>query len=215
MNENKAKLIAKLVEAKKSFDNAVKDTQGHGYKYANLDQLVKNTLEGLTSQGLIVHYATEIIEVAGQPWINITAILTDGVEEIRTSIPVPLDSVIKGRVPAQEMGKIMTYGRRYSFAGLLNLTADEDTDAAPESKTTDSNAFKNPPAPTVPSQPIRQSKELDLDLIEAYVRGHTAEKVMEILKIGDVKTIKTWSADYIHSARVELVKRLKNPGGAT
>ncbi len=97
-------IIAKLVEARKDFQPFGKNRQAYNYKYADLDEIISATGPALLKHGLSVHTSSEAIEIAQKPWLIVTACLSDKFgQEIKASIPMPLENVTKAKVPAQDM----------------------------------------------------------------------------------------------------------------
>lgn len=120
------KLVAALAVAQGKFLNPHKDRENPHYKnkYATLDALIDATRPHLAAEGLAitqqqlpggrpdsVALSTKLRHTSGQ-WIESV---------------VPLFTAGKG---AQVFGSEMTYMRRYCYAALLSITADEDDDAA-------------------------------------------------------------------------------------
>jgi hypothetical protein len=190
-------IIAKLVEARKDFQPFGKNRQAYNYKYADLDEIISATGPALLKHGLSVHTSSEAIEIAQKPWLIVTACLSDKFgQEIKASIPMPLENVTKAKVPAQDMWSIITYGRRYAYCALLNLTADEDIDAGPgtEQQKPAPIASSKPPIPpktTLPSK-IQSPREKNLGIIRNYIVKHGKEFILQTLDISDLALINSW-----------------------
>jgi hypothetical protein len=204
-------IVQKLVEARKLFRPFGKNRQAYNYKYADLDEIVSATTEGLQSQGLSVHTTTEAIEIAQKPWLIVTAFLSDASgEKLSASIPMPLDSVGRAKVPAQDMGSIVTYGRRYAYAALLNLTADEDIDAAPEDRKPEQRpaaANVKAPVPAVKADDPKIKAD-QLALIRNYVAAHGPETVTKLLNIQSTAVINSWNLATLKDATKFLSENL-------
>jgi hypothetical protein len=118
-----------FAQAQASFPNVVKDTQGYGYKYADLSAVLRPIIPILAEHGMhftqyttrknILH--TRIGHSSGQYF------------ESQCEMPFPrreeFTQVNKKTSYAQELGSIRTYTRRYEALALLGLQpAGEDND---------------------------------------------------------------------------------------
>ncbi|MCP4975729.1 MAG: ERF family protein [Maribacter sp.] len=123
-------LFAALSKAQGALNNASKDTEGHGYKYAQLSQIIDICRKPLSDNGLAViqmpssndascSVTTMITHSSGQ-WIKDT---------LAMPIIIPLSKDGKELMNhAQAVGNVITYARRYALAAFMNI-AQEDTDA--------------------------------------------------------------------------------------
>ena len=124
-------LAEALAKAQGELKNVTEDTQGYGYQYATLDQIVDVArpvlaangiawLQDVSSavvDGLVVAYLkTRLIHASGQ-WLesDVIALPLDGGGKLST---------------AQHFGSVSTYQRRYQLAPLLGIAAEADDDAA-------------------------------------------------------------------------------------
>ena len=146
-------IFASLILAQADLANPKKDTQGYGYKYSSLDQVLAVIKPVLAEHdlGLFQHVVggiendcitikTVLIHKSGQHLIE------------QAQVPVTFKSN-----PIQDYGAALTYGKRYALLGLMNIfPADEDTDGV------GSKEKKDPPKKTPPKkQPIRDPKLVD------------------------------------------------------
>lgn len=169
-------VISKIAKARGSFEDIKKDVKGYDYMYADLDGIMKAVNKGLIENGLHVYHTFEPISLNNTPYLSITCHVADGESEIVSTIPLSLSGIENGRSSAQEMGKILTYGRRYSLAAVLGLTADQDTDAQPpRDQRGDSRAsqakpqssirnYSDKPAPQAIAKPVTKPSAKALDL---------------------------------------------------
>lgn len=102
-------------------------------KYATLGELIRKSRPVLEKNGLTVSQLT--IGKGGEIGVATLLMHTSG-EWIDSALTIPLPAsleVVGGKAKrnnlAQEAGKVITYLRRYSLAAILNIYADEDTDA--------------------------------------------------------------------------------------
>jgi hypothetical protein len=129
-SETIGNLLTALSSAQGEIQNAEKDVQGYGYKYADLGQILNIVRPILTKHKLAViqipHNAdggiavtTRIGHESGE-WLEDTLVLP--VEQTLNKEGNPTLSI------AQESGKVITYARRYMLSAVLGV-AQEDTDA--------------------------------------------------------------------------------------
>lgn len=92
-------------------------------KYASFDDIQKHIKPHLKSCGLVVTQANVVVD--GAPYVESRVWEASSGEYISSTFPV-----IVGKVSAQDYGSAVSYAKRYSLTGLLNLiVADEDDDA--------------------------------------------------------------------------------------
>lgn len=92
-------------------------------KYASLEDIQKHIKPHLKTCGLVVTQANIVID--GAPYVESRVWEVSSSEFITSQFPV-----IVGKVSAQDYGSAVSYAKRYSLTGLLNLiVADEDDDA--------------------------------------------------------------------------------------
>ena len=91
-------------------------------KYATLDAIQEHIRKPLAEAGLVVSQPTKCSE--GQAMVVSTVYHVESGESIYSEFPV-----VVGKHTAQDYGSAVTYAKRYSLTGLLNLTIqDEDDD---------------------------------------------------------------------------------------
>ncbi len=151
-------IFASLILAQADLVNPKKDTQGYGYRYSSLDQILAVIKPVLAEHdlGLFQHVVggiendcitikTVLIHKSGQHLIE------------QAQVPVTFKSN-----PIQDYGAALTYGKRYALLGMMNIfPEDEDTDGV--------GSKEKPPEKKIPpkkhgpkKQPIR-----DPDLVDA------------------------------------------------
>ena len=123
-------LVAALAKAQLGFKAVVKDAENPAYTrgnrrsmYATLDSVVSATRESLASNGLvIIALPQEMIE---DRKLKMTSILFHSSEQFIESTLV-MTAVEK--VSPQELGKLITYARRYQWSALCGVAPEDDTD---------------------------------------------------------------------------------------
>lgn len=107
-------LTQKIIDAKKSMGGIVKSSENPFFKskYADLSTILAIVEPALLEQGILI----------SQPINNgmLETILTDGTSEIRSSIQL---GVYKN---PQDLGKEITYLRRYLLSSILSLSAEDN-----------------------------------------------------------------------------------------
>jgi hypothetical protein len=91
-------------------------------KYATLDAIQEHIRKPLAEAGLVVSQPTKCSE--GQAMVVSTVYHVESGESMYSEFPV-----VVGKHTAQDYGSAVTYAKRYSLTGLLNITVqDEDDD---------------------------------------------------------------------------------------
>lgn len=164
MNEQPIDELAKaLAAAQGTFENPAKDAkanihgkdgrQGYAYAYATLDALQNATRKALAANGLAITQLVQPSAVEG--WELHTVLLHSSGQSITSRFPL-----LQFGQGAQTVGSEITYMRRYSYASILNITADEDEDGheAQSSKAhaagTEYKLNPNPPSNALDSHQI-------------------------------------------------------------
>lgn len=153
-------------------------------KYASLDDIQRHIRPHLKTAGLVVTQANVVID--GAPYVESRVWDVSSGENIASQFPV-----IVGKVSAQDYGSAVSYAKRYSLTGLLNLiVADEDDDASVVSGnvviTNGSNSFgvfKGNPSYTQATPPSTPTSELPLltqDKYDSMVKFITDGKIKEV-----------------------------------
>lgn len=206
----------KLNEARKEFQPFGRNKQAFNYKYADLDSIIAATQPALMKQGLVVSNSSKLVEVSGKPWMIFTAKLMDTAGGfIKSSIPMPLEKVLTAKVPAQDMGSIITYGRRYVYCALLNITADEDIDGAPGEAFVEYPQKPKPapiaPSANIPKPVVQSSKSKKLASMKTFVDTYGKDAVLEVLDISDSALLKSWDDQKLQDGLDKLSIALTEP----
>lgn len=122
-------LLKALVRARKNFKTIVKNREGYGYKYADLGELFDATLPALADEGILV------IQVPVCPTPQLMGIRTELWHESGQSLSyefVPDLNLqnVGTQKGVQALGSLISYLKRYHFAAILNLAAEDDDGAA-------------------------------------------------------------------------------------
>jgi hypothetical protein len=169
MSEPINELAKALSVAQGAFQNPLKDGKNPHFnsRYATLDALQDATRKVLSDNGLCV---TQLPQPGPDGWELHTMLIHTSGQSLTSRLPLLAFS--KG---AQAAGGEITYMRRYAYASILNITAEEDDDgnsaqgAAPERS---GREYKLNPAPAAP---IGQAPIADSDLKQVgRITGVTA-----------------------------------------
>ena len=146
-------------------------------KYASLDDIQRHIRPHLKSCGLVVTQANVVID--GAPYVESRVWDVSSGENIFSQFPV-----IVGKVSAQDYGSAVSYAKRYSLTGLLNLiVADEDDDAnvISSGETVVLNTGKPNTAVTFANQPSTPTLPiLSQDKYDSMVKFITDGKIKEV-----------------------------------
>ena len=117
-----AKLAEALAKASSEFEEISKDTTNPFYKskYADLAALIKATRPYLAKNGLIV---TQFPLMNGTRAGATTMIAHSSGEWMEGDLTLPI-----AKADAQGAGSAITYSKRYSYQGVLNVAGDDDDD---------------------------------------------------------------------------------------
>jgi hypothetical protein len=112
-------------------------------KYATLDAIQNHIKPHLAKNGLVIVQANEMYD-GGMPIVKTTLFHVESGESISSVFPV-----VVNKQTAQDYGSAVSYAKRYSLSGLLNLIIeDEDDDGNKASGNT--TASKTAPDPAKP-----------------------------------------------------------------
>lgn len=130
-----AKAQTELKNPNKNKTVNVRTQQGgtYTYKYADLADILDQVKPILAKNGLTI--VQGVVDDTEDQRIKIdTLLLHESGEWIKTILSMPQAHETRMN-PAQALGSLLTYGRRYAITSLLNLASDEDNDAnTPEPK---------------------------------------------------------------------------------
>lgn len=129
-------LAVALAKSHLKIKNPTKDKAGmHNSKYATLQACINITREILAENGLSIVQLP--IKNEAESGIT-TMLLHESGEYIRASYTFKL-----GGSNAQDLGKLISYLRRYSLMAVLNISAEDDDDDADSLITNDKSSFVN------------------------------------------------------------------------
>lgn len=159
------KIFTAVVALQSEINNPKKSKQGHGYKYAELSQIIELSREPLATNGLAVTQYCATVD--GQSHLVTQMIHTSG-QWIRGFYPLE-KAGMRAVNDAQQMGAAMTYARRYNLAAILGV-AQEDDDAASVPAQRKQNA--NQP-------PQQQPQKVAMDALEGQTLNAVTQWISE------------------------------------
>jgi hypothetical protein len=169
------------------------DNNFGGFKYRNVEGILKNIKPVLQEMGVYCRLSDEAVELNGSVYIKATAALInaeDGEQIEATAYAREMESK-KGMDSSQCTGSASTYARKYALQGLLGL---DDSKAASVIETDSQNPADHDEEQALSRQTILDQiysldvtrKELD-DFIAKKRPGKDADTV----SISDLRSIKT------------------------
>ena len=189
------KIFAAVVALQSEINNPKKSKQGHGYKYAELAQIIELSREPLATNGLAVtQYCTAI---DGQSYL-VTQMIHSSGQWLRGYYPLE-KAGMRAVNDAQQMGAAMTYARRYNLAAMLGV-AQEDDDAASLGGQRQ-QPRNNPPqsAPPLSRQP--------LDILEGQTLNAVAQWLAEGMAVDHVAE-RLGSKYILHPSVMQKIKSM-------
>jgi hypothetical protein len=122
-SESIKELASALCKAQSELDNASKSTSGHGYKYADLGEIIDILTPVLSKHGL-AHIQSPVV-YEGKACLE-TIILHESGEYISNTALMAHAKLHKGN-EAQMMGATIAYQRRYSLKSMFGIAeVDEE-----------------------------------------------------------------------------------------
>lgn len=189
------KIFAAVVALQSEINNPKKSKQGHGYKYAELAQIIELSREPLATNGLAVaQYCTAI---DGQSYL-VTQMIHSSGQWLRGYYPLE-KAGMRAVNDAQQMGAAMTYARRYNLAAMLGV-AQEDDDAA------SLGGQRQQPRNSQPQIAPPQSKQ-PLDTLEGQTLNAVAQWLAEGMAVEHVAE-RLGSKYILHPAVMQKIKSM-------
>lgn len=149
-----------IILAQAELTNPVKDTKGHNYKYASLDQIVTILRNVLPKHGLWFEQNLSYVDIDNHISVETFIIHKSGQRTQPSYFTMPVEEA-RGMNSNQAHGCSITYAKRYALATVFALVSEEDTDGV-VSKPAPKPKAK--PAPTKSLQERCQDKLVELKL---------------------------------------------------
>jgi len=194
-------LMAALAKAQGEMSNAPFDATNPHFrsKYATLASIRDATVPHLAKYGLSIH---QITKLNGDGMVLATRLAHSSGQWIESVYPLPNSN------KPHEMGSAITYARRYSWAAITGIAAEEDEDgnAAQEGA---KNGTK-----TLPALPARKSsaaakRDGDWPALKAALADcQSAREVEKLRSEYRAEKYPAWNVDWQNVADEEFEKRL-------
>jgi hypothetical protein len=158
-------MIDKLVKIQNELKAPKSQYNSFGkYNYRNAEDIFEAAKPICFKHGLFLSTSDEVIEVAGNLFIECTATITDGEKSFSVKAQAGLDLNRKGMDKAQASGASSSYSRKYALGGLFLLDDTKDADAT---NTHGKAPQKAPVSAPVPRLPLKMNSEAFLKAIQA------------------------------------------------
>ena len=174
--ENKKALIEKISNIQKELKAPKSQFNSFGkYNYRSCEDIVESVKPLLSKQGLALFIKDEMVFVGDRYYIQATATITDGENEVSTTALArePLEK--KGMDESQITGTASSYARKYALNGLFAIDDTKDADSLNTSKDytekpkSAPNRAKNTPNNAISVKP--------LDLLKDYENALPSDKM--------------------------------------
>ena len=119
-------LMASLAEIQFELPTMPKDSQAYGYKYTDLDTIVKTIKPILHKHN--IGYMQSVGSTADGAQTLTTRVFNNKGQYLEDTTVLPVISGTKNN-SAQTLGMSITYMRRYALCAMLGITCDEDVDS--------------------------------------------------------------------------------------
>ena len=130
------------------------------YNYRSCEDILEAAKPHLAKQGCVLTLSDSIVLVGDRVYVQATARITDGSEEISTTALAREEETKKGMDAAQITGSASSYARKYALNGLFCIDDTKDADYAPPAKTAE--PVKNP-EPVKKPDPVKAAKYVCAD----------------------------------------------------
>jgi hypothetical protein len=199
-------LMAALAKAQAEMDNAPMNSENPHFrsKYADLASIRNATIPALSKHGLSLHQVTRI---DGSGMVLVTRLGHASGQFIDSVYPLPNSN------KPHEMGSAITYARRYSWAAICGIAAEEDDDG-----NAGQDAAKN--GVSVRSAPARKSsaaakRDNDWPIFKQALADCQSAREVERLRTEYRNNLyPAWNRDWQDVADEEFEKRLAEFSGA-
>lgn len=127
MSHSIGNLAGSLAKAQGEMANGVKGKAGFNYKYMELGSLIDIARPALSKNEIAVYQSHEFISKAKPSVVTHTILMHSSGEWIQNSLELPI-TIMKQLTPAQMIGVVATYGRRYALQAVCLIASEDDTD---------------------------------------------------------------------------------------
>lgn len=181
---------AKLMRALQSMSNPVKDTSGHHYKYAQLDQVMDVIKPALAANSLAVRQG---VKLEGGLLILETAVFDENEERVMDA------RTVEHMADPQKQGSYETYMRRYALLTVFGLAPEDDDGQAARTPQKRSEPPQRPAKEQTPPDPLTMAKKRFMRALTDHCEAHGIDKDREIELLGGPQFLSQQNADWFAS----------------
>lgn len=169
-----------------------KDNDFGGFKYRNVEGILRNIKPILQEMGMYCKLSDEAVELNGATYIKATATLInaeDG-EKIEATAYAREMETKKGMDASQCTGSASTYARKYALQGLLGL---DDAKAAPVIETDSQAPAEHDEEQALSRQTILEqiySLNVTRKELDEFIQKRKPDKDADTVSISDLRSIK-------------------------
>lgn len=185
---------AKLMRALQSMSNPIKDTSGHHYKYAQLDQVMDVIKPALEASGLSVRQG---IKWFGDKYDLETIVFDESGEHVLDQRPVKIMD------DPQKQGSYETYMRRYALLTVFGLAPEDDDGQAAKPSQKPREATRGPQAKQQHQTPEEAAKQRLWAAIKGYCQRNGTDPNAELEELGGKEVMAAKDANWLN-ARAEF-----------
>jgi hypothetical protein len=184
------KFYARLMAAMQLMGNPVKDTKGHNYKYAQLDQVMDVVKPALYANGLAVRQG---VKVDGDLLTLETVVFDDDNErvmDVRT---------IEHMTDPQKQGSYETYMRRYALLTVFGLAPEDDDgqSAKPQQRRQKADVSHDSAKPTASA--VAMAKARLWTALSAHCDAHGIDANSEIELLGGKEFMSKQTTEWLNA----------------
>lgn len=183
-------LAAALAKAQGELKAAQMNTTNKflGNKYADLGEVIKTAAPVLSKYSLSV---SQPVEDNGERVSVTTLLMHSSGEWMEATISMPVGEE-KGKSRAQVIGSIITYLRRYGYASMVGVYADEDNDGNEKQTPKSAAQPKQESGKPAPEEPEKMSLKTALEVTnsEGVKYGDLNGEILSNMQIGINKALK-------------------------
>ena len=147
------------------------------YNYRSCEDILEAVKPLLVEHKLALTVSDETKDIAGIPFIEACAVLSDGKSQVHAKAQAGIDSNRKGMDIAQSFGSSSSYARKYALNGLFLIDDTKDADATNTHGKTVAKA--KAPTPTQKLEELKPNTEKFNKVKGALAQGFTISDVKQ------------------------------------
>ena len=176
-SENIDLIATALAKAQLQVKNPQKNTQGYGYKYADLPEVLSCIKEAMSCNGLSIFFSREYID---GKWLFISKMMHTSGQWLESSSPIIFSETGGKKSGMQELGSSLTYARRYALNEFLNICGEPDDDCGKDDRKLESTKHKESVLSDNDKSFLSQSSKMTSDFMLSMNLSETIEDLNDI-----------------------------------